>query len=467
VDRAFAPLILVLAGAAAALAGWAMVAVHPALPVAAIAAVALGLWLISSPLAMLIGFMGILFVRPAELVPALEPLMLGKLTMVGALAYFVLTKLVRRELSIASSGLNFFVIWLAVAAAISGVLGTHPTISQAMFTEVFVKILVLYGLIVNLADSPKRAIVLQVAIALLVAFIAVYTLYMKATSEVLVEGTRAAGIGMLGDPNDTALTFLMVTPFLLAAALDCRGLARVGFWLLFLLMLAGIIATQSRGGILGLGAGLFVLLRQRIRNRTILYGSVAVVLVAFAVVAGVSKRQGLENEGLDESAEGRLIAWKAGMRMFRANPVFGIGYETFPYNFLSYAESIPFDKRSMTAHNSYVLCIAEVGLFGSIPFFMLLGGAALTMHRVAGGARDRPRSLERALMQGSLANLAAVATSAFFLSQTWMWFIHILFAQSAALGRVYGVRFEPGRAILSLFSPRRRGKTRIVGERIE
>jgi len=40
---------------------------------------------------------------------------------------------------------------------------------------------------------------------------------------------------------------------------------------------------------------------------------------------------------------------------------------------------------------------------------------------------------------GNVGNLAAVLTAAFFLSQTWMWFVYILFAQTAALRRLYGV----------------------------
>ena len=442
-DRALKALLTLVAALGAGVSGWAMIALHPAVPVALMAAAAVGLFLVSSPLAMLVGFMGVLFVRPAEFVPALEPLMLGKLTMLGAVAYFGITKLIRREMSLTSSGLNPFMLWLAVAAAISGVLGTNPAMSTARFTEVFVKILALYLLIVNLANTPKRAVTFQVCLMALVVFIAGYTIYMKYTSDALVEGSRAAGIGMLGDPNDTALTILMATPFAVAAALDARGLARAGFMAAAFILLAGIISTQSRGGILGLGAGLFFVLRGRIRSRAVRFVLVGTTLLGLLVAAGIGKRQGLDNGGkLDESAEGRLIAWKAGMGMFRAHPLLGVGYETFGDNFPMYAEALPFDKHSMTAHNSFVLCIAETGLFGTIPFLVLFAGAGLIGLRLAKSAEHTPPSVERAMLQSYVGCLAAVTVSAFFLSQTWMWFIHILFAQAAGLGRAYEIPFS-------------------------
>ncbi len=439
--------------ALAASSGWFFVAKSPVFPVVALLALALGAWLVSSPFAMLVGFLAVLFVRPAELFPALEALKLGKLSMLGAVGYFVLSRLFLRRVQPAPTSFNVLMVWLAVAVWVSGQVGIGRALSDAVFTDVFVKILLLFFLIVHLLDSPRRALQFQLVLSGLTGFIAAYTLWAKSTGTALIEGTRAAGVGMHGDPNDTALVLLMGAPFLIAATLETRGLRRFGLGLLLVLVLAGIVSTQSRGGFLGLGAGVFVLMRHRFKSRAARVSLVAVLVLGMAAV-GLKGRATTAGGGVDESAQGRLVAWKAGMRMFRARPLTGMGLSTFGMAFPAYAEALPFEKKSMTAHNSYVLCLAEVGLFGTTPFVLLVVGTLVVSLRVSRGAATAPPSLERALRLGFAGNAAAVLTASFFLSQTWMWFLYILFAQAAALGVLYGVPFRPGAALLRLFAPR-------------
>ena len=434
--------------------GWSMVSTHPLLPFGLLLAIAGGLALVSSPFATMLGFIAVLTIRPAELMPALEPLMLGKLTMAGAILYAILTRLVRRDLSIAKSGMNPYMLWLTVGVAISTALSTERQYSAVMFTDVFVKIVVLYLLIVNLTDTVGRAIALQTALAAFSGFIGGYTIYAKLTSEVLVEGSRAAGVGMLGDPNDTALTLLLVTPFLIAAVLETRGVRRWPFLALLALTLGGIIATQSRGGLIGLVSGALVLVRQRTRSRAVLALFAVVLAIGLAIVAGVAERKGLDTGRLDESAEGRLVAWKAALSMFASKPLFGVGYEAFPFQFMNFATSSVMELKPMAAHNSYVLPLAEVGLAGSIPFFALLGIASWMAVGFMDKAQTTPPGLERALLQGYPGNLMAVLVASFFLSQTWMWFIYILLAQAAAMGRLYDLRFSTRALFGAAMAPR-------------
>lgn len=434
--------------------GWIMVSAHPLVPFGVLVAVAGALALVSSPFATMLGFIAVLTIRPAELMPALEPLMLGKLTMAGAILYAVLTRFVKRDLSIAKSGMNPYMLWLTVGVAVSTALSTERQVSLIMFTDVFVKIVVLYLLILNLTDTVRRAIALQVALATFSGFIGAYTIYSKLTSEVLVEGTRAAGVGMLGDPNDTALTLLLVTPFLIAAVLETRGVRRAPFVVLLGFTLGGIIATQSRGGLLGLVAGAVVLVRQRTRSRAVLLGISVVLALGLAIVAGVAERKGLDTGRLDESAEGRLVAWKAAFRMLSDHPLFGVGFEAFSFQFMNFATSSTMELKPMAAHNSYVLPLAEVGLFGSIPFFVLLGISAKLAFGFMQRAPAAAPGLERALLQGYAGNLVAVLVSSFFLSQTWMWFIYILLGQAAAMARIYDLRFSTRALLGRALSPR-------------
>ena len=58
--------------------------------------------------------------------------------------------------------------------------------------------------------------------------------------------------------------------------------------------------------------------------------------------------------------DSRVAAWVTGLGIFKAHPVFGIGID----NFSDYNET------GNTAHNSYVLCLAELGMFG---YFFWMG----------------------------------------------------------------------------------------------
>ena len=61
----------------------------------------------------------------------------------------------------------------------------------------------------------------------------------------------------------------------------------------------------------------------------------------------------------DDSAYGRVEAWYEGIQMFKSSPVFGVGKGMFT------------DFNNLTAHNSYMLVLAELGFVGSIFFLGL------------------------------------------------------------------------------------------------
>src|SRR5207245_2630176 len=74
-------------------------------------------------------------------------------------------------------------------------------------------------------------------------------------------------------------------------------------------------------------------------------------LIAGAVIAmPLMMLGGRSGEKADESTELRFEAWDAGLRMFKQSPVFGTGHKHFTDFFF------------ITAHNSYVLTLAELGI---------------------------------------------------------------------------------------------------------
>jgi multisubunit Na+/H+ antiporter MnhF subunit len=90
----------------------------------------------------------------------------------------------------------------------------------------------------------------------------------------------------------------------------------------FVLTAAAIIATQSRGGLLGVCAvsGLFAW--QRVKSKTLLISLGMVALVVLFAAAGISDRAsgGAAESGVDASAMGRIYAWQAAWGMALGHP---------------------------------------------------------------------------------------------------------------------------------------------------
>ncbi len=423
--------LLLIIGASVAVAF--ISAVEPRFVLPAIALIVVVALALRSPFVSLVGFILILLTRPADFIPALAVLSPAKVAAFGALSIFLATRLLDGQISWARVPQNRALLFFAAAAYLSGVLGTDPTSSRIVYFDAFAKILILYFLIINLVDTWSRAIVIEYALLAGAVFLSIYAIHERLTSSDLIEGSRAAAVGLLGDPNDLAFTLMMSVPFAALATRETRRVPRLIHLALLATLLAGVAVTQSRGGILALGAALYFLFRHRVKSRLVLVGIMAVALVGIAVASGLGARESYDATGGDASATGRLDAWKAGARMVMAHPLLGVGFDQFVANYFTYVQN-PVEWVARTAHNTFVLAAAETGLAGFIPFMGLLAVTvrdALTLERNPG-----PPGLARALRQSQLARLCAILVAASFLSQTWNWFLYIVIALTAATARV-------------------------------
>jgi putative inorganic carbon (HCO3(-)) transporter len=67
----------------------------------------------------------------------------------------------------------------------------------------------------------------------------------------------------------------------------------------------------------------------------------------------------------------RRVIWQTAWRMFRCNPLLGIGLGTFMFNFKKF-EITPYGQFIPYAHNCYLQMAAEIGLIGLIAFLLIL-----------------------------------------------------------------------------------------------
>ena len=268
------------------------------------------------------------------------------------------------------------------------------------------------------------------------------TLYNKIHKLELVEGTRVTigrNIGsMLGDPNDLALVLLFPAGFCLALFFS-RGIAsyiKYFALLIFICIFSAIIATQSRGGLLGITAVCGLFAWKKIQNKTLLLLFITVLLIALVALAGLDQRtSGAVNEmAIDESAMGRIYAWQAAFNMALDHPITGVGLDNFFVNYFSY--SAIWDGKNHAVHSTWFGVLAETGILGFSVFISII----YRLYRLNQESLKYLQALPdnyapyiNICAQSTQAGLLSFCVSGSFLTMGFTWPIYILLAISIGL----------------------------------
>ena len=231
--------------------------------------------------------------------------------------------------------------------------------------------------------------------------------------------------GNLYDPNDfgsllAALIILGVGLFLRARGRDkWISLAAVAP------MAVAMLATGSRGVLVGFGLGV-ILLTMGYRGKRlaiVLVGLTVGTFGAFTQVDTETRERllsvfALENDYNFTENTGRMAIWTRGMRYVQSRPLFGAGAGNFPMADGHYYELLGQPGKWQAAHNTYVQAAVELGVPGLILLTLLYGTGLKRAARYW-----RPRKWLRPYdghMPELLAAFVSYATAAFFLSHAYM-----------------------------------------------
>jgi len=223
------------------------------------------------------------------------------------------------------------------------------------------KNLILFFLVTNCLDSKKKlhfyfSLIIGLTVFLAVQGLVQYKLGagIGGVSAFGDEG-RIRGIGVFNDPNDLALAFVITLPLVLSRILKAKSsIVNV----LFLLALtAALVLTNSRGGFLAFVAAMFCYFVAR--TRKVVPAVLIAALLLFGMMAWGHSRMGTISTA-ESSAHGRIEAWYEGLQMFKESPLLGVGYDLFTSDY------------HLTAHNSYVLILAECGFVGLFLWLALI-----------------------------------------------------------------------------------------------
>ena len=303
----------------------------------------------------------LLITRPHEFVPALAESPLLFVCILAAFGVWLFTPDKGTELP-QFRALPFFLVfvWLSLGAA--GWWGGIVDALQRMVPAILLFV-VISGCVRSLGELRAYSFVIIACACVLVLHGHLQVTTGEGwTGEPLIDG-RITYSGIFNDPNDIGLLLVValalsifMARFATGRLLQLLTLAAMG-WLIY-----GVYLTDSRGTLL---AVLVVLGLEawRAYGKTVVMviGAVAVpVLIAFTRLAALSADE--------ESAENRVEAWYDGVQYLISRPLFGVGWGMFSD-----------ENAGLTAHNSLVLAMAELGMPGYVFWlaFVMLSGVMI------------------------------------------------------------------------------------------
>jgi hypothetical protein len=371
------------------------------------------------PFVFLVIYVALIYLRPQEYVAELAEVPIMPVFLVLSLLAWLFQKNKNFEAS-----QHWLLPGLIVAMMVSLVANSWVGGAVNVLNE-FYPLVILFYLISTSVDTLDRERRFGALIVALTAVMAWHGIDQSETGTgwtgaTVVQGGRITYLGIFSDPNDLAQAFVMSVPMAAYHFQRTRSTLLKGVIASIILAIAfGVYLTNSRGGVLALAGigGLYVWHRWGFWRAAML-GVVVLPLAMFA-----PSRMG-ELDASESSAAGRVDAWYEGISMFLESPIFGVGKGQFV------------EHHSLTAHNSIVLVLGELGSFGYSFWFAFVGLSVYTLYRLVNMA---PPQREPQLWQEQVAvgrmllfSFTGFLIGAFFLSRSYNILLIVLCALAVA-----------------------------------
>jgi len=317
------------------------------------------------------------------------------------------------------------------AGALLAVLLASTVVHQngALGTEVLIRYLSYLAALVVLIDcmqdrlQPQRVARVYVAACSVAALVGLVMFFRH--------NLRASG--PVGDPNDFAFFLVAALPLCIGLRHGARN-KRV-YTLAALTMALAVLATFSRGALVGIGAMfVYAFFSRRIRAAAVI-AAVAVAGIAVTITLIVAPGKlgtSLHAKGqvAQQNIDTRLSRWQAAAEMTYDHPLIGLGPAGFRENYdryIDYHGTNP-ERGLDVAHEMYLEVSSELGVVGLVAFAGVLGFG----YR---GARESAREHHPdANLAGSVCvAFIGAAVAATFLTEQYYLPLWLLAALGAAL----------------------------------
>ena len=221
---------------------------------------------------------------------------------------------------------------------------------------------------------------------------------------------QAVGFGTFEDPNDLCTVLVVAIPLFYVQykttpntihqvlALVGVGLSSYGAW-----------CTNSRGGV----GAVFAMLASYVVSR--LKGFRRYFMIAFAItfvtILAPSRFTG------NLIPRDRSMLWGDGLAMFKSQPIFGIGYNDFR----------TYSSEHRVAHNTYIHTLAELGLLGYLPLFLMIYLTLLHLRRAL-NQKALISTKDYLLLAGVFSAVIGYLTGLYFISRQYQHIFYVILA---------------------------------------
>ena len=249
----------------------------------------------------------------------------------------------------------------------------------------FVLVCTLYFILLNTIQSEKDLKLGLWGHVLGGLVLAIIMINSQVTSNFL----RKDGIAGLGVNLVARIVALNVLLSLFLFRLEKGIVARAILLISIILSIIGAVISLSRGAWFAVALSLTALaivylIHGRIKPANLL-GLFLIGIITFYALNnyfftehGASKFETRFEEGVsfEDNAGGRFDIWLVGWKMFADAPLWGHGFESFSYNFMTYADNSHMGgihhREDKSPHNSFVGIITQLGLIGFLLFMAVL-----------------------------------------------------------------------------------------------
>ncbi len=177
-----------------------------------------------------------------------------------------------------------------------------------------------------------------------------------------------------------AVFYGMLTPMFFVFALKCRGRLKYAFGFLFVMGFLGTVATGIRSAWLSVIVVLLGLTFYEWRgNLKRAFGIAGVMIFAISIIAFANARyldrMASVADMKQQQVTERFLMWESTMKMFRDNPLLGVGAgnwgDMYQQKYISPDAKEPFIRH---AHSNYFQFLGEYGLLGLGAYLVMMIG---------------------------------------------------------------------------------------------
>ncbi|EKD28809.1 MAG: O-antigen polymerase [uncultured bacterium] len=370
-------------------------------------------------------FIVLIFIRPQEIFPFLEPFKLAKITMILA----IITAIGEKTINKATLKEKCFV-YLLLMQILSVLLipfSLWGANSVEFFVNSYIKMFITFTLIILLTNTRKRfnTLLNTVYACTVISAIRIIMAY-KNNLVIWDQGVkRVVGIEVLSssDPNDVAIIFTMILPFSFYFISKQKNLFFKAMHITFLVVIiSAIIVTGSRGGYLGTMIALlsyfFIVNKRKIFNFLFATFVFFVLIISFMPENYMNRFTSMfDKSDYNYEEGGRLEIWKRSLKTIVISPQ-GVGINNFQVAEGQRKTEAGLSGKWQVAHNSYLQVVVELGIIGFIFYLLFLKAAYVNVFQIM--------KSNVKLASVFFASLNAFVVSSMFLSQAFCWIIYAL-----------------------------------------